>query len=67
MKRIVSVIERARNGKLHEPMDRREIECDDDQAGVAQLLAERQERGCSMVLILAADDSVLAHWTRPAK
>jgi hypothetical protein len=65
MQRTISILERTKAGGL-KASDRMTIACDDDHSGIEKALATLQAGGSQMVLILADDDSVLRHWTKPA-
>lgn len=67
MKRTVSVIVRRASGKLEVIYDRARIDCDDDHAGLEQLLEKYKGIGAQSVLILLEDDSVARHWVRSSE
>jgi hypothetical protein len=62
----VSILTRDGNGPLRIVADRKPIECADDHSEIDRILQARSLAGDDMVLILAGDDSVMRHWTRPA-
>lgn len=62
---LVSIIARDGNGPLRIVQDRKPFSHSDDHAELDAALAARIAAGDDMVLILATDDSVLRHWTRP--
>jgi hypothetical protein len=65
MKRIVSVIERKSDGKLVIRKDREQIECDDNHAGMREIIEDHKSAGGLAVYILLEDGSVGPHWTKP--
>lgn len=63
--RLFSIITRDGAGPLRIVADRKPVAHTDDHGAIDTALAERVAAGDDMVLILADDDSVMRHWTRP--
>lgn len=67
MTKAISVLVRDGKGPLRIAMDREAIAHTDDHQTIESVLGKHRDAGDDMVLILADDDSVLRHWTRPVE